>query len=62
MERQHLQALLQLINVSSQRGAWRGEELADVGMLFRIVQQEIQANEQEVNETPMEFPSDAESV
>lgn len=41
MEVNHLAAMLNLINVVSQRGAFRGEELTNVGELYNIINEEL---------------------
>ena len=42
MDVQHLVAMLNLINVSSQRGVFRGEELSDVGILYSTIKAEVE--------------------
>ena len=43
MDAQHLVAMLNLINVASQRGAFRGEELNDIGTLYNAIKVEVQS-------------------
>lgn len=44
MNNNHLTAMLNLINVASQRGAFRGEELTDVGTLYNAIKTEIESS------------------
>lgn len=50
MNVQHLMAMLNLINVASQRGAFRGEELNDIGTLYNAIKVEVQSLQQKENE------------
>jgi hypothetical protein len=43
MNNNHLTAMLNLINVASQRGTFRGEELVDVGTLFNAIKAEVES-------------------
>ena len=52
MNAQHLVAMLNLINLASQRGAFRGEELGDVGVLFNTIKAEVEKLQQPVEEEP----------
>lgn len=51
MNNNHLTAMLNLINVASQRGAFRGEELTDVGTLYNTIKAEIEKSTSEPETT-----------
>jgi hypothetical protein len=57
MNAQHLVAMLNLINLASQRGAFRGEELGDVGVLFNVIKAEVEKLQQPVEESESEVES-----
>ena len=57
MNAQHLVAMLNLINLASQRGAFRGEELNDVGVLFNTIKAEVEKLQQPVEEPAPEVES-----
>jgi len=57
MNAQHLVAMLNLINLASQRGAFRGEELGDVGVLFNTIKAEVEKLQQPVEEPEPEVES-----
>jgi hypothetical protein len=57
MNAQHLVAMLNLINLASQRGAFRGEELGDVGVLFNVIKAEVEKLQQPVEESEPEVES-----
>ena len=57
MNIQHLVAMLNLINLASQRGAFRGEELNDVGVLFNAIKDEVEKLQKSVEEPAPEVES-----
>lgn len=57
MNTQHLVAMLNLINLASQRGAFRGEELGDVGVLYNAIKTEVEKLQQPVEEPVPEVES-----
>jgi hypothetical protein len=61
MDVQDLVAVLNLINVSSQRGVFRGEELSDVGILYSTIKAEVERLKQSELDNASELETESVS-